>query len=40
MGEVYFRKGDRIKALEYYSKALVLDPMMPTVIEMVKKLQE
>ncbi len=38
LGEVYFKKGDSVKALEYYQKALVMDPYMESAQEMVKKL--
>jgi len=39
LGEAYFKKGNREKALEYYSKALKLDPEMPSAKEMVRKLK-
>jgi len=38
LGEVYYKMGDRKKALEYYQKALGLDPQMDTAIAMVAKL--
>ncbi len=40
LGEAYLNKGDKAKALKYYSKALDLDPMMPSAQEAVSKLSE
>jgi CubicO group peptidase (beta-lactamase class C family) len=38
LGEVYYKNGNTIKALEYYQKALRLDPQMETAKVMVKKI--
>jgi len=40
LGEAHLEKGNRKKALEYYTKALKLDPEMPSAKEMVSKLQK
>ena len=39
LGEVYYKMGDRKKALKYYQKALSLDPQMDTAIAMIAKLK-
>ena len=39
LGEVYYKKGDRKKALEYYQKALSFDPEMETAKTWVAKLK-
>lgn len=38
LGEVYFELGDSKKALEYYQKALVMDPYMESAKEMIEKI--
>lgn len=38
LGEAYLNKGDKEKALEFYKKALELDPMLPSAKQMVKEL--
>jgi CubicO group peptidase (beta-lactamase class C family) len=39
LGEVYYKMGDKVKALEYYEKALSIDPYMESSKEMVKLLK-
>lgn len=38
LGEAWLKKGDRKKALTYYSKALELDPRLPSAVQAVKEL--
>ena len=40
LGEAYLLKGNKHKALEYYKKALQIDPNFPTALEAVQKLEE
>ena len=40
LGEVYFELGDNEKALEYYQKALAMDPYMESAQEMIEKIKE
>ncbi len=40
LGEVYYKKGNRTKALEYYEKALSLDPNMETAKAMITKINQ
>ena len=40
LGEAYYRKGDKEKAVESYRKALELDPEFPSALEMLRKLEE
>jgi len=40
LGEVYYKKGNRTKALEYYEKALSLDPNMETAKAMITKINK
>jgi len=40
LGEVYYKKGDRSKALEYYQKALSLDPELETAKQMIQKINQ
>jgi len=40
LGEVHFKLGDNDKALEYYQKALAMDPYMESAKEMIKKIKE
>jgi len=39
LGEGYYKKGDLKKSLQYYKKALKIDPRMPSAKEMVVKLE-
>jgi CubicO group peptidase (beta-lactamase class C family) len=38
LGEVYFELGDKEKSLEYYQKALAMDPYMESAKEMIEKI--
>ncbi len=40
LGEAYFKLGDNEKALEYYQKALAMDPYMESAQNMIKKIEE
>jgi len=40
LGEAYLAAGDKAKAIEYYEKALVIDPKLTSAIEALKKLKE
>jgi CubicO group peptidase (beta-lactamase class C family) len=40
LGEVYYKKGDTSKALEYYQNALRLDPQMETAKQMIRKINQ
>ena len=39
LGEAYLENGQRQKALEYYRKALSIDPDMPSAQEAVERLE-
>lgn len=39
LAEAYYIKGNRSKALEYYQKALAIDPNFPSAKKMIKKLK-
>lgn len=40
LGEAYLKSGDQKRALEYYRKALELDPELPSARQMAKELEE
>ena len=40
LGEVYYKKGDKAKALAHYQKALAMDPFMESAQEMVEILKQ
>jgi cyclase len=39
LGEAYMKKGDVDQAIKYYSKALEINPLMPSAIQALKQLQ-
>ena len=40
LGEVHFKLQDNVKALEYYEKALAMDPYMESAKEMINKIKK
>lgn len=40
LGEAYWKKGDKEKALKYYKKALSMNPNLQTALDAVKKLEK
>jgi len=39
LAEAYLAAGDKVKAVEYYEKALAIDPKLPSALEALKKLK-
>lgn len=40
LGEAYLKNGDRDKALEYYKKALSVDPYFPSAQKMIREIEK
>ena len=39
LAEAYLAVGDKAKAIEFYEKALAIDPKFPTAVEALKRLK-